>query len=56
MKNYNERKQNDHTIHLRISSGLFDELKTRAINEERSVSGMVKYIVSQFLKYKIQLP
>lgn len=51
----NNRKPCDHTIHLRISSSLFEKIKSLAIREERTVSGMIKYILAQFLKNKLQL-
>ena len=44
----------DHTVHIRMSSQLFDVLKSYAVCEERSLSGMVKYIVVQHLK-KIEI-
>jgi hypothetical protein len=51
----NNRKPYDHTIHLRMSSSLFEKIKSLAIREERSVSGMIKYILTQFLNNKLQI-
>lgn len=51
----NNQKPGDHTIHLRISSILFEKIKSLANREERSVSGMVKYILVQFLKNNLKL-
>ncbi len=39
----------EHTIHIRISAYLFEKLKSLADNEARSLSGMVKYIVTQYI-------
>ena len=55
MENYSNRKLQDHTIHIRISSRLYEELKSLAIADERSVSGMIKFVVVQFLKKKLHL-
>ena len=55
MENNNKSKPCDHSVHLRISSKLFEEIRSLAIREERSVSGMIKYILAQFLKNKLQL-
>ncbi|SHK08091.1 hypothetical protein SAMN05444280_1622 [Tangfeifania diversioriginum] len=49
MNNHNSSNPGDHTIHLRVSSRLFEEIKSLAVREQRSVSGMVKYIVITFL-------
>lgn len=37
-------------FHLRLSKVMHEKLKTAADDQERSVSGIVKYIISQFLK------
>jgi hypothetical protein len=40
----------DHTVHIRVSAHLFEKLKSFAYSDERSVSGLIKYIVIQYLK------
>ncbi len=50
MEKSDNRRSSDHTIHLRVSSSLFEKLKSCAMKEERSVSGMVKFMIGQFQK------
>lgn len=48
------RLKNDYRfLHVRFSKVAYEELKAIATDQERPVSGMVKFIVSQYLKQPI---
>ncbi len=42
-------------FHLRLTTVMYEKLKTVADNQERSVSGLVKYILSRYIKQLTEL-